>query len=114
MMDEREIARYAVEHLDLDESQEWLFQEYLENYGHAHDEEDVEGDARQWLDEFREDYAGEYDSPGEYAEQLLEDTGSLADVPDVVRYHIDFESIARDMELNGDIWRVGDHIFTAR
>ncbi len=49
------------------------------------------------------------------AEQWLEDTGSLKDVPESLRNYIDFESWADDAEVNGDIFTVEDggevHVF---
>ena len=30
----------------------------------------------------------------------------LADVPDIIKYHIDWEGIARDLELGGDVFTV--------
>ena len=48
-----------------------------------------------------DDYAGEYRSAAEFAEQLHEDTGTH--IPQSLRYYIDWEALARDMELNGEI-----------
>lgn len=126
-LDEREIAEYAVEHLGLTGEQQPIFRAYLENYGHgistpdgaSDDDVDVEGYVREWLDEFNEDYAGQYASVEEYAESFLDDLGVLAEVPEMLRYHIDLASYARDLVLGGDIWTVDldfetVHIFTAR
>lgn len=54
-------------------------------------------DARAAFDE----YAGEYRSAADFAEQLHEDTG--AQIPQSLRYYIDWEALARDMALNGEI-----------
>lgn len=48
-----------------------------------------------------EDYAGEYRGAAEFAEQLHEDTGT--EIPDSLRYYIDWQALARDMALNGEI-----------
>ena len=48
-----------------------------------------------------EDYAGEYRSAADFAEQLHEDTG--AEIPESLQYYIDWEALARDMALNGEI-----------
>lgn len=48
-----------------------------------------------------EDYAGEYRSAADFAEQLHEDTGAA--IPESLRYYIDWQALARDMALNGDI-----------
>ncbi|MGC1507122.1 antirestriction protein ArdA [Ketobacter sp.] len=47
-----------------------------------------------------EQYAGCYDSLADFAEELTE--GSM-DVPERLRFYIDFERMGRDMEMGGDI-----------
>ena len=53
-----------------------------------------------------EAYCGEYDSLTDYAEQFLDDcyADSLKNLPEFIRYHIDYEGIAHDMELGGDVF----------
>ncbi|WP_432482565.1 antirestriction protein ArdA [Kineococcus esterisolvens] len=67
-------------------------------------------------DQFEEHWRGEHDSLTGYAEDFLEDTGLLAQVPEGLRYYIDFEKYARDMELGGDVWTIeaggAVHVFT--
>ncbi|MEM1087864.1 MAG: antirestriction protein ArdA [Pseudomonadota bacterium] len=48
-----------------------------------------------------DDYAGEYKSAADFAEQLHEDTGT--EIPENLRYYIDWQALARDMALNGEI-----------
>ena len=48
-----------------------------------------------------EDYAGCHRSAAEFAEQLHRDTGT--EIPTSLEYYIDWQALARDMELNGDI-----------
>ena len=48
-----------------------------------------------------EDYAGEYRSAADFAEQLHEDTGT--EIPESLRYYIDWQALARDIALNGEI-----------
>ena len=48
-----------------------------------------------------DEYAGEYRSAADFAEQLHEDTGTQ--VPESLRYYIDWQALARDMALNGEI-----------
>jgi antirestriction protein len=55
------------------------------------------GEARAAFDE----YAGEYRSAADFAEQLHEDTGT--EIPESLRYYIDWQALARDMALNGEI-----------
>ena len=51
-----------------------------------------------------ENYAGEHTNPSEFAEQFHEEIGS--DIPDPFKYYIDWASLGRDMELNGDIFTI--------
>ena len=48
-----------------------------------------------------EDYAGCHRSAAEFAEQLHRDTGT--EIPTSLEYYIDWQALARDMELKGDI-----------
>ena len=48
-----------------------------------------------------EDYAGGYRSAADFAESLHEDTGT--EIPESLRYYIDWQALARDMALNGEI-----------
>ena len=66
-----------------------------------------------------EAYCGEYDSLTDYAEQYIDDcyADSLKGLPEFIRYHIDYEGIARDMELGGDVFSLESegkvHVFYA-
>lgn len=42
-------------------------------------------------------YAGQYDSLSDYAEQLTEETTKI---PEPLRFYIDYEKMARDLEIN--------------
>lgn len=44
-----------------------------------------------------EHYAGQYDSLSDYAEQLTEET---TQIPESLRYYIDYDKMARDLEIN--------------
>lgn len=48
-----------------------------------------------------EDYAGEYRSAADFAEELTRDTGT--EIPPSLEYYIDWQAMARDMALNGEI-----------
>ena len=48
-----------------------------------------------------DEYAGESRSAADFAEQLHEDSGT--EIPDSLRYYIDWQALARDMALNGEI-----------
>lgn len=76
-----------------------------------------------YLDEavrhMEENYQGTHDSLEAWAEQYLEDTGALSEVPESLRNYIDFEAWARDAELGGDIFGLTDsdgtlHVFWSR
>ena len=62
------------------------------------------------LDEARkalaEQYYGEWSSLADWAEDHLEDTGGLENVPESLRSYIDFARWARDLEMSGDIFSV--------
>jgi antirestriction protein len=62
-----------------------------------------------------ENYAGEYDSLADWAEELLEETGGLSELPANLRGYFDYESFARDAELGGDVFTFridgGLHVF---
>jgi antirestriction protein len=48
-----------------------------------------------------DNYQGKYTSLADYAEELTTDT---TEIPQHLAYYIDYEAMARDMQLNGDIF----------
>jgi antirestriction protein len=48
-----------------------------------------------------DNYQGKYSSLADYAEELTTDT---TEIPQHLAYYIDYEAMARDMQLNGDIF----------
>ena len=48
-----------------------------------------------------EDYAGEYRSAADFAEDVTRDSGT--EIPTSLDYYIDWTALARDMALNGEI-----------
>lgn len=48
-----------------------------------------------------DNYAGEYQSTADFAEELHRETGT--EIPDSLQYYIGWQSLARDMALNGEI-----------
>ncbi len=48
-----------------------------------------------------EDYCGCYHSLADYAQELTEET---TEIPKALAYYIDYEAMARDMEMSGDIF----------
>lgn len=60
-------------------------------------------DPEEWYDYFRQSYRGTFSSPGAWAEEYMEMSGQLADMPDNLRYYFDFDAFARDVRLGGDM-----------
>jgi antirestriction protein len=50
-----------------------------------------------------ENYAGAFPSLADYVQELTEETTTI---PQTLRYYLDWESMARDAELNGDFFTV--------
>jgi len=48
-----------------------------------------------------ENYCGCYPSLADYAQELTEET---TDIPQSLQYYIDYEAIARDMTMNGEVF----------
>ena len=55
-----------------------------------------------------EGYCGEFDKLEDYAHEFVEDCygDAIEKLPDFIKYHIDYEGIARDMELSGDVFTI--------
>ena len=63
-----------------------------------------------------DDYAGRFASLADYAQALTEDT---TDIPPTLVQYIDYEAMARDMELGGDVFTIAlgfedVHVFWSR
>ncbi|MEM7669218.1 MAG: antirestriction protein ArdA [Pseudomonadota bacterium] len=61
-----------------------------------------------------ENYAGEYPSLADFAQELTEDTGTQ--IPESLAPYIDYAAMGRDMDLSGDIFTITEsfeavHIF---
>ena len=61
-------------------------------------------------DYFQESYQGNFGSMKDYAEHCIEE-GLYGDIPDTIKYHIDYESLAS--ELKYDYCEINGHIFRA-
>lgn len=63
------------------------------------------------VEEARDSYAGKYGKKEDYAEDYYEESGCLKEVPDSLRYHIDWTSVAREMEMSGThfVYQGGDY-----
>ena len=100
-----EVAPLLIEHGD------W-FGKLVEHFGGL----DYLEDAKNCIES---NYYGVYDSLTEYVEQFLDECygDALKGLPDLIRHHIDYDGIARDMELGGDLFAIGYdgkmHIFSS-
>ena len=61
------------------------------------------GDLEQACSAIAEDYCGQYKSLADFAEEMTSETETI---PEALRYYIDYEAMARDMELNGDVFMI--------
>ena len=52
-------------------------------------------------DGFEDRYHGEWQTVEAFAEEFTDQTGGLEDVPDHIRGHIDWSSVAREMDIDG-------------
>lgn len=62
-------------------------------------------EAQRYMDE---GYRGAFERLADYAQEMIEDcySDAIKALPDFIRYHIDYEGIADDMQMNGDIFTV--------
>lgn len=52
------------------------------------------------VEAFEERYRGEYDSKEAFAEELLDETGEINEIPEHLRYYFDYEAYARDLFIS--------------
>lgn len=74
----------------VDESEREPFEVWVHN---GNDADDADG--------FRDAYAGEWGNLATYVEEVTRD---LHQIPDWLEYYVDWELMARDWDLNGDVW----------
>lgn len=60
---------------------------------------------------FEEAYAGQYESELEFAEEWVEDTGVLANVPDFLLNYFDYDAFARDLFMTDYHMSDSGHVF---
>lgn len=56
-----------------------------------------------WKSHLQDAYSGEWNDPEDYAADLCESCGYISELPEALRGYIDFQAMARDMALNGEI-----------
>lgn len=74
------------------------------------------GDLEEAREALEDRYCGKYRSLADYAQELTEET---AEIPESLRHYIDYQAMARDMEMSGDVFTVEDvfeevHVFWSR
>ena len=62
-------------------------------------------------DRCRDSYIGAFDNRTKMAENFVDDTGLLDEIPENLRYYFDYEAYGRDMELGGDVFEHNRHWF---
>ena len=50
-------------------------------------------------------------SLADYAFELVSDVYPLDELPDIIKYHIDYDSIARDLERNSEVAEIGHNVW---
>jgi hypothetical protein len=65
------------------------------------------------FDSFSDSYMGKYTSEEAFAEQLVEDCGILAEVPEHIARYFDMEAFARDLFLGDYYMADGGYVFAS-
>ncbi len=60
-------------------------------------------------DAIENQFHGTYDTLTEYAEQFVKECYDLKNIPDLIKHHIDYEGIGRDLELGGNVFTIDKH-----
>lgn len=63
------------------------------------------------LESIEDAYLGEYESMEDYAEEYIDSTGMLSEVPESLRYYFDTAAFARDLSM--DVNEQDGHFFSA-
>ena len=79
------------EWLDLDDDEKEMVEAYHDN---------IDRDAS--IECIKDAFCGTWDSAERWAENWLNDSGLLSEVPEVLQHYIDFEAYARDARMGGD------------
>lgn len=74
------------------------------------------GDLDEATQALTDGYMGKFESLADYVQDLTEETTTI---PEPLRYYIDWEAMARDVEMNGDVFTIETahtavHVFAAR
>lgn len=66
---------------------------------------------QEWISDFDDAYAGEWDSEQDFADHLADET-ITGDLPEIAQLYFDYFKFARDLFL-GDYWSSNGHVFRA-
>jgi antirestriction protein len=101
---ESNVSEALIDFAQLDEDDRELLALYLE---HVNDDADI--------DKAREAFCGTYDNRAAWAEEMLEESGALDEVPESLRNYIDFDAYARDADHDGMVFvREGGELWVFR
>ena len=94
----------------------WIKDEFWSSYMDCNMDDEVKAayvEAKeQWDEEDCESsYIGEFRSFTELAEYLVDEQGTLNDIPEHLRYYFDYEAYGRDIRLNGDVVEENGYFF---
>lgn len=96
---------YAQKWAELDETRLEAFNDFLNNDS-SHSE-----DIEQAFENFESAYNGQFDNETRFAEDYIDSTGMLSEVPDTIQRYFDYEAFGRDLFM-GDYWISGNgHVF---
>lgn len=56
-------------------------------------------------------YIGEFTNFTDLAEYLVDEHGTLSEIPEHLQYYFDYEAYGRDIRLNGDVVEENGHFF---
>jgi antirestriction protein len=59
------------------------------------------------VEECEEQYCGQYDDPTDFAEEMISECYDMRDIPEIIRYHIDWSGVWRDMSYDGYFYENG-------
>ena len=65
-----------------------------------------------FADRFADEYQGEWESRADYAAYFTRECGQC--IPPSIEPYVDYDAMGRDLELGGDIFRIGRHVFAIR
>lgn len=82
-----------------------LLEEHGELFGEVYDHC---GDIDEAIEAITDRYRGKFDSLEDYAAEFVGEcySDAIKNLPDIIRNHIDYESIGRDFEIGGDVWTI--------